>query len=392
VDIDLTSPDPTKRPVDIDLTVADPWTALSTREAAPAPRPDVAELLRADHTTGNPYRVPSSRAGRRRRSRWLDRKVRHAYGRLRRPKKSLKVERHIVVLAVAAAALAVLTTLAVGVRSKIGNTSEFVEISADLHTDPEVADGLARRLTNGLVAKKAVDPERALDVKLVLEDVIRSESFEPTWRAALRASHEEAFKGIAPTDLRIGKEVPGLGEDLEARELASGNLIRRATVSVVEDGYVAQLQSMRKLLNAILFLGVPLLVVITVVALRRTRNRYRAAGLMAGGTLVGAVAMLALAPLVAPVAVKVLIDDQAQALAQGALDGVLPSLRLLLLGLAIVAATLFVASRLEEVRVTPFVGSTRRNRNRRSHRSEHSTHAQLATGPDNMAGLRDGMV
>jgi len=179
--------------------------------------------------------------------------------------------------------------------------------------------------------------------------------------------------------MRIGEAAPALAADLEDQQLASARTIRYSRISLVHDAYASELRTLDGLIGRLLRIGVPAMAVVTFFVLRRTRNRYRAAGLIAGTALLGALAALALGESLASFAVDLMIHPQLRPLAEGAFAGVLPSVQVLLIGLAIVSATLLVASRLEEVRLTPFVPASRRRR-RSKHRSG-SRDSSVSHGP-----------
>lgn len=288
---------------------------------------------------------------------------------------SVEVERPIAVLLVLVAIGTVACTVAVGVRSRLSDKREFIEISEPLHKDPVVADHLARQLTNDLYASKAITPDKVLDVRGELRQAIMSEEFAPAWRSVLTSSHDQAFRGKPASTLRLSHAVPSFGAGLEERSLASQASVSRTQMGVLSGSYVAELRSVVKLLRLVVFVGVPGLIVVTVFCLRRTRNRYRAAGLLSATALGAAVVVFALLPMLAGLALSAVVGGDSLALAKGAVEGVLPSIRILLVGLAIVAATLMVASRLEEVRVTPFVGSNHRRTHRRGSRRRPSRSA-----------------
>jgi len=378
VDIDLTSPDPTRRPVDVDLTVERPWEDVDDPSSAYLlPTGELDQMLRPGQSAGSPDRRPTSAAHRSRQNRWTSRKYRRVSRRLR-PRRPIRIERHLAVLAVMVGLMVVLCTAAVGVRAKLADEAEFVTVSAPLHKDPAVADQLSRTIANNLVASGAVDAPRALDVKLMIEDTIASDSFEPTWRRALKNLHKMAFLRDR-RGMRIGEAAPALAADLEDQQLASARTIRYSRISLVHDAYASELRTLDGLIGRLLRIGVPAMAVVTFFVLRRTRNRYRAAGLIAGTALLGALAALALGESLASFAVDLMIHPQLRPLAEGAFAGVLPSVQVLLIGLAIVSATLLVASRLEEVRLTPFVPASRRRR-RSKHRSG-SRDSSVSHGP-----------
>lgn len=282
----------------------------------------------------------------------------------------MKVERWVLAVAAGTATVLVLCTVAVGVRTKIGNEVEFVQLSAELHRDPEVADAVSRQVANGLADSGAIDPAAALDVKLLLENVIASDEFEQMWRTSLANAHDMAFHpDTAPSPVSLDDALPELADELQARELAKARAIRRSSVGVVNESYVAELQGLTKTLDRLLLLGVPAVLVAVVVTLRRSRNTYRAAGLIAGSTVLSALVVMALAPRLGPAAVDALVAEPARVLAVRASEGILPSVRTLLFGLFLVSGILTVASRMEEVRMTPFVAVANRHL-RRSSRSK----------------------
>lgn len=387
VEIDLTAPDPTRGRVDIDLTTERPWEDPEGRSTAHGvDNRGIERMLRQDHAAGSPDRTPTSAARQQRRNQWWSRKYRHAVRRVRRPARSVKVERHLAVLAVGVGMLAVLATLAAGVRTKLADESEFVSISAPLHKEPEVADQLSRTIANDLVSSGAVEAPRALDVKLVVEDVIASDNFNPAWRHSLSVLHKKAFKWNQP-GVKISEAAPALAVDLEEQNLASSEVIRKSHINLVHDSYASDLQTLSGQLDRVVTLGVPVMIALSILVLRRTRNRYRASGIMAGTCLLGAAAFFVFAPWLSAIAVDLVLRSELRPLANGAFSGILPSLRVLAVGLATVAATLLVASRLEEVRLTPYITQRRRRSSKGEARREA---AAVVLDPAPLSAVGDG--
>lgn len=363
---------PARREVDIDLTVPLP------PEPAGGARPDLGALLRSFDASGSPHRVPKSSAEVRRHRQWLNRRFRRVRRRLRRPPMSQEVERPLAVLLVVLAVGLVACTVAATLRAQLSDKAAFMEVSAPLHRDPDVAAHLADQLTSRLVAADAVAPADAPAVEEHLRVRMGGAEFGLAWRAILSSAHDQVFLGWGASDLQVRHTSPELGSELERRSLTAPRSIARTRLAEISRPYVAELRSLDRLLK-LSTPGLLAIVAVGAVVLRRTRNRFRAAGLLAGAVLVVALIVAVLLPRLAAIALPYVVDDpQVRTLAWGAVGGLLPQVRLVLLGLVAVAAALALGSRLEEVRVTPFIRSAHRHR-RYARRRDRSRSALRST-------------
>lgn len=278
---------------------------------------------------------------------------------------AVKLERSVLAMMLVAAALVVAGVAAAGIRSEITDSGRFVEHLAPLHRDRAVAEETARLITNDLATNRSVEADQVDMVNDAFRDLVESERFEPAWRSAMRAAHSEAFRGDRSRPPRLSSVIPGLGASLHEDQAPVRDLVTRSTTLAVSRAYAAELSTVERTLHLVVYRGLPLAAVIVVMALSRTRNRYRALVTLAASAMVGALLVAALAPLLGSLVISTVVADEVRSLASGALSALVPPVRIVLFGLAAVAGAVMVGARLEEARTTRFRGARSGRRRRR---------------------------
>ncbi len=392
------APLPPARPaVDIDLTVPLPAEVPNARRGhggatvptgppAPAPGVDPATSHAAEpppvrareaHGRGTAPAPPAADpvAGRHEvvveLQRWASRRVRRARRRLRAPVALANLRRSTVALVLASAVLVVAGAVAHTAHDTLQDRHEFLNVTAPLHRDPSVAADLSAQVAAELEADGVIAAGGSAEATAVIEQAILSEDFGPVWRSALSRAHDEALDGVPSGGDLVEEALPGLRSHLTGEGTRAVPDLDERSVRLVPADYVAELRNVVGLAGRAALL-LPLgAVVLAAFTLHRSRNRMRAGALLCLAIATVAVATVVAIDPLADLVVSRAVAEPVRPFALAAAGGVGSMVRIVAVFVAVVAALLAVAGRLEEVHSAPAfpVEEERAGRRRRGGRT-----------------------
>jgi lysylphosphatidylglycerol synthetase-like protein (DUF2156 family) len=260
--------------------------------------------------------------------------------------------------------LLVLTVVVASTRATLSDRGGFVDATQAAHRDPEVADKVAREVTNALVADDVVPAARALEVHAAAADLVRTDEFAPVWRAALGQTHEAATGDGEILPATVAQALPGLSSRLRDQQMRGAAVVGDRSVQVVAADMVADLRALLGLLELLAWALAAASAAVGTAALRGAPNRVRAGSLVAACVAVGSLVAFWMVPWVTGPVAGFVVDGSSRSIAVAAAGGTVPTIRIVLACLAGVALLLAVAGRVEENRTRPAFSPPSRPRRR----------------------------
>ena len=244
------------------------------------------------------------------------------------------------ILALIAALLAVPAVTSWWLRSTLRGTDTWVEATAEIHQDREVAGNMASTMADSIASRADLSRESKERLADDLQGVVRGREFTATWRAGVRDAHRDVMR---VADGHSTRKVLLQFDDLEdlMADAGHGYSIEwdEIGIIVVDEGYTSQIRSGSQLVGRATLILPILSLLLGVAAIGVAHNRLRLGAMMTLAVTVVAVVSALMTMILSGPIVNALVPSAGQEVTKDALGHITGSLVIRLVILVVVSGT-----------------------------------------------------